>query len=206
MKRERVKVHKRKKTPLNMKLFYIVILALITTSFSMARYKTSVAGNVNGTTAKWSFKINQDKTENFKINLAQTAQNTTLYNKVDGVIAPGAKGNFIIELDATSTQTAFEYVIKLSTNSNSTMPKEFIFYDPTNQNLPVINTPYPDGSWPEEEKCIKGTKSIEEIKNNPKITYDVSWMWQVNEDRDESNFEGKEFYIDATITTKQIYN
>lgn len=205
MKGRKTRIHnKKRKASINMKLCYIVILALITTSFSMARYKTSIAGNVNATTAKWSFKVNGNTSQTFKINLADTAENANFYAKDEKVIAPGAKGSFTIELDSSETQTAFDYVIKLSVNTNSTMPREFIFYDPTDENnLPVINTPYVDGTWPEEEKGIKGSKNIEEIKNNPKTTYNIAWMWQVNKDRDESSFEGKEFYVDATISTKQ---
>lgn len=193
-------MHK-KKIPICMKLCYIVILTLVTISFSMARYKTTVNGNIDAKSAVWTFKANNCTTESFFINLPDTAEESIYYKKENNVIAPGAKGSFKIIIDCTGCQVALNYKIKLTTNANSEMPREIIFYDKNDSNRPLINST----NSSEEERLLTGTISLDEIKSQTdyKKEITIDWMWQVNVDRNENNFQGNNFYIDAVVTGEQ---
>ena len=193
-----------KKNRFNIILVYIAILALVTTSFSMARYMNLYKGTITADTAKFTININEAASNSFQIKLSDTAKINSNYNQDLDVIVPGSKGSFVLELDASQMQTAFNYKIKLSANQNANIPEELIFYDTQRENMDILNTQNLDGTWPNEK--IK-TEDIElsDLEVNNKITYTVDWLWQINKDKNESNYEGTDFYIDIEIQTKQIY-
>lgn len=191
---------------LSIKLFYFLIISiLIVSSFSMARYRTSINGNLNTTAAIWTFKANEKSSETFTIDLAKTLNTSTLYDQTKDVICPGASGSFDLVIDCSESQVAIDYKIKIFTNSNSDLPYEMMFYSNqmNNGRLPLINRTYSDGSLVESERLIEGTMTLNDIKTSPIKTYTINWLWQVNMDRNESKYEDKNFYVDVTITGTQ---
>lgn len=46
--------------------------------------------------------------------------------------------------------------------------------------------------------------SLTDIQTNPIKTQAIYWLWQVNQNIDESKYEGKDFYIDASVVGSQI--
>ncbi|MDO5556222.1 MAG: hypothetical protein Q4G09_06375 [Clostridia bacterium] len=192
----------KKKISLSFKLLYFVILTLIIVSFSMARYKTTYEGNIQGDTAKWVFKVNGEE-QSFTLNLADTAITnleiaplSNRYAHDRGVIAPCAKGEFTIVLDCTDCDVAIDYEINIKPHTQTTLPKELYIYSTTLEpnKTTILN------------KTIKRTITLAQIQENSTININVQWMWQVNRDKSESNFEGQNLQIDITVTGKQHIN
>lgn len=194
------------KIPFILKLLYIVILTVsVTISFSMARYAKTLEGTANANSAKWIFKANEkSNSETFSINLADTLNESTLYDQSKKVVAPSASGYFEIVIDATGCQTAFDYSIKLVKTSTSNLPEEITFFSNqlNNNKSPLLNT---ENSG-ESEKLITGTFSLDEISSSPTRTYTIDWLWQVNNSIDESNYQGQNFEVTAIVTGTQKTN
>ena len=191
----------KKSKKINRKLVYLIIIALITTSLSMARYMDIINGNITAKTAKFSFKVNESTNEIFEINLADTLDPTADFSQKDTVISPNTNGNFKIELDATDIQTAFEYTIKISKNENTEIPKELILYNAENHTIIDLQQSDPTS----KENYITKSVTLQDIQSNPVISHEIEWIWQLNKDRDETRFEGKEICIDIEIEIKQVY-
>ena len=191
----------KKSKKINRKLVYLIIIALITTSLSMARYMDIINGNITAKTAKFSFKVNENTNEVFEINLADTLDPTAEFSQKDTIISPNTNGNFKIELDATDIQTAFEYTIKISKNENTEIPKELILYNAENHTIIDLQQSDPTS----KENYITKSVTLQDIQSNPVISHEIEWIWQLNKDRDETRFEGKEICIDIEIEIKQVY-
>lgn len=98
-----------------------IALTLVTTSLiggTLAKYTTEVTGTGSAQVAKWSFKANEKSggDDKFTVNLADTADENL--NVTNGKIAPGSKGSFNIEIDATGSETALEYKIEFTNIQN----------------------------------------------------------------------------------------
>lgn len=97
----------------------IVLLLLfgLTAGYIAATY-AKYAGSFNGsgtvTVAKWAFEDdNSDQT--FSIDLDKTYDADTLVN---GKIAPGTSGSFVIELSNENTEVGVDYTITLGNTTN----------------------------------------------------------------------------------------
>lgn len=100
-------------------------LTLISTCLmggTLAKYTADVTGSGSATVAKWSFKANEQTTSFTDINLANTAYTNVAKEK----IAPGTQGSFDIKIDASGSEVAVDYTIKLSEFKNR--PTNLKFY------------------------------------------------------------------------------
>ena len=79
-----------------------------------AKYAGTFNGSGNVTVAKWAFEDdNSDQT--FTIDLDKTYDADTLVN---GKIAPGTSGSFVIELSNENTEVGVDYTITLGNTTN----------------------------------------------------------------------------------------
>ena len=97
----------------------LAILLIAVLSFGIwawSKYTNSYSGKSASTVAKWNFTTDEKKIAN--IDLAKAVDGVVVWDDVNNVatdrIAPGTSGHFSIGLDATSSEVAVKYVIKLT--------------------------------------------------------------------------------------------
>ena len=79
--------------------------------YAYAKYKTTLTGNGTATVAKWSFKVNGQTQTIPDIDLATKMKKVN--NVAENKLAPGTEGSFELNLDATGSEVAIDYNIKL---------------------------------------------------------------------------------------------
>lgn len=103
---------------------------------TLAKYTTTVTGTATATVAKWVFNAYDatDNTKQFNVKLTDTALNGKV---TAGKIAPGTDGSFTIEIDATDSEVALDYIIAFSNIINK--PKNLSFYSDEAFNTKIEN-------------------------------------------------------------------
>lgn len=109
------------------KLIMLLGLVLTVLTFSVggytyAKYTTSVKGGGQLDIAKWSFIVNESSQRIETIKLTDTVDATLLAN---GKVAPGTKGEFTIDVDATGTEVGVNYEVKFANETNK--PTNLVF-------------------------------------------------------------------------------
>lgn len=108
------------------KIFVIILLLLFGVTagyiaFTYAKYAGSFTGSGSVQVAKWAFQ--EDNTSgNLNIEFDKSYSANTL---VDGKIAPGTKGKFIIEISNEHTDVGVDYSISLNSITNA--PTNLVF-------------------------------------------------------------------------------
>lgn len=109
---------KRKKIITLISLIVLLIIIIILQS-TLGKYKKKVSTDTNLTIASWNIKINDESILN-KSEL--TAEITPVFEDneyvKEGVIAPGSKGYYDINIDGSLTDVSFKY--KIMTEENTT--------------------------------------------------------------------------------------
>ena len=130
--------------------------------YAYAKYKTTLTGNGTATVAKWSFKVNGQTQTIPDIDLATTMKENN--NVVEGKLAPGTEGSFDLNLDATGSEVAIDYNIKLIVTEK---PTNLRFYTDSSYTKEITST---DGVM-----NVSGVMSLEEIKTIQTKT--IYWKW-----------------------------
>ena len=150
---------KKKKT-----IIVVAILLAIVMSFlggqAYAKYVAQVRGEGVGEIATWNFMVNGQSEQVQKINLASTCDDSTL---IDNKIAPGARGGFNIEINATGTDVGIDYQVQFINEQNRP------------QNLKFIYEGNYVGSITELQDMLQGT--IYADAQNKVITLPIEWQW-----------------------------
>ena len=110
--------------PIVVLLALLLVTAIAFSMYAYAKYKTTLTGNGTATVAKWSFKVNGQTQTIPDIDLTQTMD--THNNVAEGKIAPGTSGHFDLELDATGSEVAIDYNIKLAITEKPTNLKFYL--------------------------------------------------------------------------------
>ena len=115
-------------------ILIIVVISLV--GFAFARYITRIDGNAQAPVAKWSFDskiLNSTQTEEVSdFSITRTDNNGDVNSET---IAPGTSGEFIIEIDATGTETLLTYETKMTLTNK---PKNLKFYWDSNKTQEII--------------------------------------------------------------------
>lgn len=97
-------------------LAVLLIAVLAVGIWAWSKYTNSYSGKSASTVAKWNFTT--DETKIASIDLAKAVDGVVVWDDVNNVatdrIAPGTSGRFSIGLDATSSEVAVRYDIKLT--------------------------------------------------------------------------------------------
>lgn len=143
----------------------LAVLSCILLSFiggqSYSKYVSEVRGNGMAEVATWSFKVNGQKEQVQKIELASTCNNQTL---VGNKIAPGTRGSFDIIVDGTDSDVGIDYQIKFANESQK----------PTNLKFLYDNQKY--NSITELENDLSGTIYADD--ENKTRTLTIEWEWE----------------------------
>lgn len=180
-------------------------LTLVTTCLlggTMARYVTEVTGSAKATVAAWSFKANgQDKTLS-NIDLGSTANRQAYATGgiMDGVIAPGTKGSFDIEIDGSGSEVGIQYTVKLAAADGITLPSDLTFKVANGSGQQA--TAYILGN------DMTGTIDYSPAQNAMKKTLTIQWEWAFGESdtasSNDNTYQDKDWTLDITVTGKQI--
>lgn len=101
----------------------LVVLLVQTIGITYAKYMLSDSTDVEAEIAKWSFDVTKNGQQTQNIKLISTVDKTTL---IDGKIAPGTSGEFIIVLDGTGSEVDIDYSVKFINEQNK--PKNLKFH------------------------------------------------------------------------------
>ena len=153
---------KTRNKPVIILLALLLITAIAFSMYAYAKYKTTLKGNGTATVAKWSFKVNGQTQTIPDIDLATTMKKVN--NVAENKIAPGTEGSFDLNLDATGSEVAIDYNIKLVVTEKPTNLK---FYTDSSYTKEIAST---DGVM-----NVSGVMSLEEIKTIQTKT--IYWKW-----------------------------
>ena len=142
-------------------LCILLIMLLVTGAggYTYARYMSQEKGTGNADIANWAFEITKDGEETKTVTLVNTANKETLVN---GKIAPGTSGEFIIKLNAIGTEVSVDYKLEFANEKNKPNNIVFIYNGNNYKSLSEISD-------------IAGT--IEYNGEKTKIIK-ISWAWQ----------------------------
>lgn len=191
--------------------FIIVFIVIVTLSLlylfqtSYAKFRKKVVADVNSSIAKWNIKVNNESIngKNKLTNSITPVFIETEHSK-EGVIAPSSKGYFDIIIDATDVDVSFDYVIKSSVSSESSISDLKAINYTINPNTSTVQTPY------DEVNGISG--SVLHNSNNTIIRVYIEW-----DDSDSQTMDNKadtevaisddsKALMDANITFSQKNN
>ncbi len=117
------KTHDKKQKTMLVSILMILLLIVFLAGFTFAKYYSSYNGIGRAQIAKWNFKVTDWSTsETEAISLINTAEDISLE---DGKIAPGANGEFEIELDARDSEVDVKYMIEAVEAGNK--PSNLLF-------------------------------------------------------------------------------
>lgn len=200
---------KKQKTML-VSIFIILLLVMVLVGYTFAKYFSDYDGQGSAQIAKWSFKVTDWSTsETEEISLVNTANIVSLE---DGKIAPGASGEFEIELDATGSEVDVKYYIEAIESGNK--PSNLLFS--VIKNGVSSNTQY---SSLEELAEAELFGVIGKKDSNKKEKLKIVWNWPYEtgenletisaEDKEDTavgtgNVEGKEKVFDYSFTLKVV--
>ena len=165
-----------------------LIVAIILSMYAYSKYTSTLTGNGTATVAKWSFKVNGQTQTIPDIDLATTMKENN--NVVEGKLAPGTEGSFDLNLDATGSEVAIDYNIKLVVTEK---PTNLRFYTDSSYTKEIAST---DGVM-----NVSGVMSLEEIKTIQTKTIYWKWPYQTGDTDDVKKANDK---IDTADSKKSV--
>ena len=168
----------------------VVAITLIILAATYARYITEVTGEATATTAKWVFSAKADGTslDALTINLYDTLTEVDSHVDATGgkkLIAPGAYGEFELELSAVGSEVDVVYTIALTPGAN--IPTGLKFYT--------------SDAYTTEFSSVSDTA----LAMGTTATVDVFWAWDFDaaNANNDTSFNAKTFTADLVVTGKQ---
>ena len=189
-----------KKTSKSLLFALILGIAILASAVggTYAKYTEKVEKEAKATVAKWAFADDNTTQSNYKFEVSESYDASTLVN---GKIAPGTKGNFEIKLVNTNTDTAVGFEILFANMANK--PTNFHLYRTT------------DGTTKGAEVLLDGTGKVTgklAATDSTGLTAKFIWEWAYETAEVAANDvvdtnEGKlanELTMGVTITGTQI--
>ena len=175
---------KTRNKPIIILIALLLITAIAFSMYAYAKYKTTLTGNGTAQVAKWSFKVNGQTQTIPDIDLATTMKKVN--NVAENKIAPGTEGSFDLNLDATGSEVAIDYNIKLVVTEK---PTNLRFYTDSSYTKEIAST---DGVM-----NVSGVMSLEEIKTIQTKTIYWKWPYQTGTTENEVRENDKTDTIDS---------
>lgn len=174
---------KNKKRVIGVLVCILLISTMFLAGYSFARYYKSIKiDTIKTSIARWNF------------NSKNTLANINLSNDK---IAPGSNGQFEIEVDATDSEVAVEYEIKVENETN--IPRNMTFYTETkDENGNAVKTEEKNSFAEIAAENLKGIIPVE--ANNQKRTIVVHWNWPFNEE-DETSIDSEDATLNENIVS-----
>ena len=179
---------KTRNKPIIILIALLLITAIAFSMYAYAKYKTTLTGNGTAQVAKWSFKVNGQTQTIPDIDLATTMKKVN--NVAENKLAPGTEGSFDLNLDATGSEVAIDYNIKLVVTEK---PTNLRFYTDSSYTKEIAST---DGVM-----NVSGVMSLEEIKTIQTKTIYWKWPYQTGDTDDVKKANDK---IDTADSKKSV--
>lgn len=185
----------RKIITLTFAILLIVLVQVIGVTY--AKYIASENATGQAEIAQWAFQIKKDGETTKNIDLGSTVDSNTL---VDGKIAPGTSGQFVITLDATGSEVNTTYSLKFTNEKNKPKNLYFTYQGEKFKSLGEIGE-------------IVGTIRYNDVVRTHGIP--ISWVWSyetgtsttdiaTNDKIDTENANSiTEYTFDAVVTATQ---
>lgn len=170
----------------NKKIYLLVFVSILLImlafmgSQTYSKYLTKVNGKGVIQIAKWSFLVNGENSTMQNIQLLKSYDTTKL---VENKIAPGCKGSFTIQIDATGTETALAYYVKFENETSKPKNLRYECEGKTVNNLKELETVLNGNIQANEEKKLK--------------EYVINWSWNY-----ETGIEEQEIREQDVIDTQ----
>lgn len=210
IKKGRREAMDKKQKTLLVSILIVLILIVVLIGYTFAKYYSNYNGQASAQIAKWNFKVTDWSTEQTEqISLLNTANVVSLE---DGKIAPGASGQFEIELDATGSEVDVKYYIEAIESGNK--PSNLLFS--VNKNGVASGVQYASLQELAEAELLGVIgKSTERKIENLQIVW--NWPYETGdnietitaEDGEDTeagtgNVEGQENVFDYSFTLKVV--
>lgn len=137
----------------------LLIISIQAIGITYAKYIVGEKATGEAEIAQWAFQIKKEGEKTKNINLASTVNSNTL---VDGKIAPGTSGQFVITLDATGAEVNATYSLQFSNEKNKPKNLSFTYQGKKYNSLSEIGE-------------IKGTIKYSDVVRTHGIP--ISWEW-----------------------------
>lgn len=137
----------------------LVLMTLIGVSGTYAKYTTTYNGTAKAVIAKWDFKAKngtETLTDNFTINLADTATKGKVTVGNVNKIQPGSEGDIVITIDNTASEVAASLTVTAETISDATLDATQFTFDAN----PVLKQDGKDGTVQSIEAGKTGTATV----------------------------------------------
>lgn len=121
-------------------IFLILVVIIGFAGFAFARYVTMLNGRTSVDIAKWSFKVTYGETKTQQVPNFATTRTDNNQDVQAGTLAPGTKGKFQINVDASGTETDLLYNISLKMTGKPTNLKFYTDEGLTQEYLIENNT------------------------------------------------------------------
>ena len=158
---------------------FITIIVLIFTAYKIvttyAVFYSEVSGTTNKDLAKWKVNVNGETIQNFTIGSLNVEQSN---NVKAGKLAPGTKGNFIIDIDPNNTQVSVRYDISINL---SNITNDMIYLDSVSEigsGNAIIQT---------EENTYTGIIPLSNIDGTYTEEVKLAFVWENDENNNEED-------------------
>lgn len=176
-------------------IIIVSVLLAILLSFiggkTFSKYLTQVKGEGVAEIASWDFKVNGKTDEVQTINLSSTFDNETL---IGNKIAPGTKGSFNINLDATGSEVGINYKVTFDGETQK----------PTNLKFKYNDTSY--NSIKELESALTGTINANDSEKTKTFTINWEWPFETGSNTSEINQNDKIDTQEAQTISNYTFN
>lgn len=176
-------------------IIIVSVLLAILLSFiggkTFSKYLTQVKGEGVAEIASWDFKVNGKTDEVQTINLSSTFDNETL---IGNKIAPGTKGSFNINLDATGSEVGINYKVTFDGETQK----------PTNLKFKYNDTSY--NSIKELESALTGTINANDSEKTKTFTINWEWPFETGSNTSGINQNDKIDTQEAQTISKYTFN
>ena len=180
----------------------LIITVVILAGFAYARYVTSLNGNATMDIAKWSFNYKiLNSTQTAEVDNFAVTRNDNNADVDSSTIAPGTSGEFIIEIDATGTETLIAYDTTITFTNK---PTNLIFYSNSEKTEAIIV---------ENERYLN-LNGFFSLEDNKKRDIPIYWEWKLesgntpeeieNNDEIDTTFMGKTMSMQIATTGRQV--
>lgn len=159
---------------------FCLLLTLILISNTFALFENNGEAKTEFSIGKWNISLNEyDISNGYNEDILIEDVNYSVSENVEeGYIAPGSSGYFDITLDFNDTSVAIDYDISVAVEKMD-CPDNITF---TVQNLGLENPVEIDGK-------LSGVITLDEIKNNKKITLRLFIKWNNDDAFNEKDTE-----------------
>lgn len=176
-------------------IIIVSVLLAILLSFiggkTFSKYLTQVKGEGIAEIASWDFKVNGRTDDVQTISLSSTFDNETL---IGNKIAPGTKGSFNINLDATGSEVGINYKVTFDSETQK----------PTNLKFKYNDTSY--NSIKELESALTGTINANDSEKTKTFTINWEWPFETGSNPSEINQNDKIDTQEAQTISNYTFN